>query len=268
MLGAIVGDIVGSRFEFNNHRSKDFELFTDKCFFTDDTIMTLAVAKCVADGYKQGNYKVVDDTIVRTMQNLGRKYPFAGWGGMFDQWLRLKHPYPYNSFGNGSAMRVSACGFFAKNVYEAGYLSDKVTRVSHNHPEGMKGARVVAQVINMCISGKGRSEIKNYIEQHYNIDFTCDSIRDTYEFNETCQRTVPQALVAFLESKSFEDAIRNAISVGGDSDTLAAITGSVAEAYYGVPKDIELKARKYLDKELLSILDYVYSVYEDKVNEE
>lgn len=268
MLGAIVGDIVGSRFEFNNHRSKNFELFTDKCFFTDDTIMTLAVAKCIADGYKQGNYKVVDQNIVPVMQKLGRKYPNAGWGGMFDQWLRLSNPYPYNSFGNGAAMRVSACGFFAKNIVDAAYLSDKVTRVSHNHPEGMKGARVVAEVINMLSNGVNRSVVRDYIASNYDINFTCDSIRDSYEFNETCQRTVPQALVAFLESRSFEDAIRNAISIGGDSDTVAAITGSVAEAYYGVPKDIELKARTYLDKTLTNILDYVYEVYEEKCSEE
>ena len=268
MLGAIVGDIVGSRFEFNNHRSKDFELFTKDCFFTDDTIMTLAVAKCVAAGYEKGNYKIVDETIVPTMQRLGKKYPNAGWGGMFNLWLGMKNPYPYDSFGNGAAMRVSSCGFFAKNIPEAAYLSDKVTRVSHNHPEGMKGARVVAEIISMILNGASRTAVRDYAAQNYNINFTCDSIRSTYQFNETCQETVPQAIVAFLESKSFEDAIRNAISVGGDSDTLAAITGSIAEAYYGVPKDIEATARTYLDKDLLGILDYVYGVYDTKVSEE
>lgn len=265
MLGAIVGDIVGSRFEFNNHRSKEFDLFTDRCFFTDDTLMTLAVAKSIAEGFDKQDYSIVDRTVIAYMQEMGRKYPYSGWGGMFNVWLRQSDPQPYNSFGNGAAMRVSACGFFAKNPSEINYLSDKVTRVSHNHPEGMKGARIVATVIYMCLRGYSMGAIKKFVSNNYDINFTCNSIRDTYEFNETCQRTVPQALVAFFESKNFEDAIRNAISIGGDSDTVAAITGSVAEAYYGVPEDVAEKAKSYLTPELLDILNYVYSVYERKV---
>lgn len=266
MIGAIIGDIVGSRFEFANYRSKDFELFSKDCFFTDDTIMTLAVAQCIAEAYMIDDSKHIDRSIVPTMQKFGRKYPYAGWGGMFSTWLTSKHPKPYNSFGNGAAMRVSACGFFAYTQEQACILSDKVTKVTHNHKEGMKGARCVSELIYLLHNAMlSKSGVKNFVEKNYGYDlnFTCDSIRDTYEFNETCQRTVPQAIVAFLDSKNFEDAIRNAVSIGGDSDTVAAITGSISEAYYGVPKEMELKARTYLDDFLKYTLDNVCVALKD-----
>ena len=253
MLGAIIGDIVGSRFEWNNHRSKDFELFTDECFFTDDSVMTLAVAKAILDC--KGDYTDLSDKAVAAMREVGRPYPDCGYGGTFGWWMYTEDPQPYNSFGNGSAMRVSACGFVAKTLDEASELSRKVTQVTHNHPEGIKGAEATAVAIFLARHGYTIPDIKDYVDTHYyKMNFTLDEIRDTYAFNETCQETVPQAIKAFLESVSFEDAIRNAISVGGDSDTLAAITGGIAQAYYGVPAACRERAISYLDERLLKIL--------------
>ena len=268
MIGAIIGDIAGSRFEFNNHRSKEFELFTDECNVTDDSIMTLAVAKAIMETGKnlkllsndsKNNYyyyKLLKSMTIRYMQKIGRKYPHCGYGGMFGQWIFSDNPKPYYSFGNGAAMRISPVGFIAPTEDEARKLSETITAVTHNHKEGMKGAEATVISIYMAKNGASKEEIRQKInEDYYNLNFTIDEIRDTYEFNETCQETVPQAIVAFLESDSFEDAIRTAISVGGDSDTLAAITGSIAEAYYGVPEDIKEKALTYLDTELRSIYD-------------
>lgn len=264
MIGAIIGDIAGSRFEFNNHRSKNFELFTPECRLTDDSIMTLAVAKAIMEARKNkefsisgfGNkfYTLVENMTVKYMQEIGRKYPYCGYGGMFGQWVFSNNPKPYNSFGNGAAMRVSPAGFVAKTEEEAKRLSAAVTAVTHNHAEGIKGAEAVAVAIFMARNGLTRNEIRKRINtDYYPLGFTIDEIRGTYQFNETCQGTVPQAIEAFLESSGFEDAIRTAISTGGDSDTLAAITGSIAEAYYGVPANIRDKALTYFDNELLSI---------------
>ena len=268
MIGAIIGDIVGSRFEFNNHRSKEFELFTDECNVTDDSIMTLAVAKAIMETGKnlkllsndsKNNYyyyKLLKSMTIRYMQEIGRKYPRCGYGGMFVRWIFSDNPMPYYSFGNGAAMRISPVGFIAPTEDEARKLSETITAVTHNHKEGMKGAEATVISIYMAKNGASKEEIRQKINKsYYKLNFTIDEIRDTYEFNETCKETVPQAIVAFLESKSFEDAIRIAISVGGDSDTLAAITGSIAEAYYGVPEDIKEKALTYLDEELRSIYD-------------
>lgn len=268
MIGAIIGDIVGSRFEFNNHRSKKFELFTDKCKVTDDSIMTLAVAKAIMETEKNLKllsnnsvsnfyyYELLRRMTIRYMQEIGRKYPYCGYGGMFGHWIFSDNPKPYNSFGNGAAMRISPVGFIAATEEEARILSERITAVTHNHNEGIKGAEATVISIYMAKNGASKEEIRQEInENYYNLNFTIDEIRDTYEFNETCQETVPQAIVAFLESNSFEDAIRTAISVGGDSDTLAAITGSIAEAYYGIPEDIKEKALTYLDADLRSIYD-------------
>ncbi len=252
MLGAIIGDIVGSIYEWNNHRSKDFELFSEDCFFTDDTIMTLAVAKALIES-KDDLSKLGYNTI-KYMQEIGRNYPDSGYGGNFYHFIFSDNPFPYNSFGNGAAMRVSACGLVSRSIEEAKLLSKKVTEISHNHPEGIKGAEAVSISIYLAKNGKSIDEIKKYIyDNYYKIEFTLDEIRETYTFNETCQNTVPEALEAFFESTSFEDAIRNAISIGGDSDTLAAITGSIAEAYYGIPTKIKEKALTYLDDRLLNI---------------
>jgi ADP-ribosyl-[dinitrogen reductase] hydrolase len=250
MIGAIIGDIVGSRFEFNNHRSKEFELFTDECEVTDDTIMTIAVAKAIIEtekiikplneqDYNDDYYAFLEAMTIKHMQEIGRKYPYCGYGGMFRHWIFSDNPKPYNSYGNGAAMRISPVGFTANSEEVAIKLSETVTATTHNHVEGIKGAETTTLAILMARQGAGKEKIRDKINKHYyNLNFTIDEIRDTYKFNETCQDTVPQAIVAFLESTSFEDAIRTAISVGGDSDTLTAITGSIAEAYYGVPEDI------------------------------
>ena len=253
MLGAIIGDIVGSRFEFRNNKSKEFELFNNKCTFTDDTVMTLAIAKAILNS--KSDYSDLSSLSIKYMQEVGRNYPSCGYGGSFGLWVFSNNPKPYNSFGNGAAMRVSPVGFVAKSLDQAISLSKKVTEVTHNHPEGIKGAEATAVAIYLARNGYNINDIKNYIDKHYyKMNFTLDEIRDTYKFNETCQDTVPQAIMAFLESTSFEDAIRNAISIGGDSDTLAAITGGIAEACYGIPKEIRNKALTYLDKRLLNIL--------------
>ena len=264
MIGAIIGDIVGSRFEWNNHRSKDFDLMPHQCFFTDDSIMSLAV--CDALMRCQPDFIDLGKQAVRSMQEIGRPYPNSGYGGSFYRWMYSDTPMPYNSFGNGAAMRVSACGYVAKSLEEAKRLSKAVTEVTHNHPEGIKGAEATAVAVYLARTGKGLLEIQDYITKNcYPMDFTLDSIRNTYQFNETCQNTVPQALEAFFESTGFEDAIRNAISIGGDSDTLAAITGAVAEAYYGVPASIRKLALTFLDKRLLKILMDFESLYPAKI---
>lgn len=252
MLGAIIGDIVGSRFEFHNHRSKDFKLFADDCFFTDDSVMTLAVAKAIMSC--KPDYSDLSEQAINCMQEVGRPYPNCGFGLGFLRWMYSDNPQPYRSYGNGAAMRVSPCGFIAKSLEEARILSRKVTEVTHNHPEGIKGAEATAVCIYLARVGKSITEIGDYVRaNYYPLDFTLDEIRPTYRFNETCQDTVPQAIEAFLESTSFEDAIRNAISVGGDSDTLAAITGGIAEAYYGISSNIAQRALSYLDDRLLAI---------------
>lgn len=267
MLGAMIGDIVGSRYEFNNHRSKDFELFAEDCFFTDDTVMTLAIAKALQESAP--DYADLEENTVRYMREIGRHYPDCGYGGRFNWWMFSSDPKPYYSFGNGAAMRVSACvdTIHQLNEEEVDLLLQKVrcvTGVTHNHPEGLKGAEATAMAAALAKAGRSIEEIRSYIDEHYyKVDFTLDEIRDTYRFNETCQGTVPQALAAFYESTDFEDAIRNAISIGGDSDTLAAITGTVAEEYYGIPAGLQERALQYLDDRLRSI----YEAYEGKWTE-
>jgi len=266
MLGAIIGDIVGSRFEFNNYRNKNFELFGDGCFATDDSIMTLAVAKAIMEAMKnvQQSIDVYDrdfhsrlfDFTVKYMQEIGRKYPNCGFGGMFYGWVFSDSPKPYNSYGNGAAMRISPVGFVAQSESDVSNLSRTVTAVTHDHEEGIKGATATAMAIYMARNGAQKNEIRKHItREYYPLDFKIDDIRSTYRFNETCQETVPQAIECFLESDSFEDSIRIAISLGGDSDTIAAITGAIAEAYYGVPVSLEEKALSYLDRELRMIYD-------------
>lgn len=266
MLGAIIGDIVGSRFEFKNHRSKNFDLFGEGCFATDDSIMTLAVAKAImeADKCKAPNVSwgdsafcaLLSELTVKYMQQIGRKHPDCGFGGMFCRWVFSGDPKPYNSFGNGAAMRISPISFIARSEEEVELLSETVTAVTHNHYEGIKGALATSIAIYMARKGSSKSQIRERIErEYYPLNFTIDEIRPTYRFNETCQETVPQSIQCFLESTSFEDAIRTAVSLGGDSDTIASITGGIAQAYYGIPDDIKEKALIYLDKELRSIFD-------------
>ena len=257
MLGAIIGDIVGSRFEWRNIKSKEFEFFHKDCFFTDDTVMAVAVADAIMRANKE--IETLANYAVESMQLIGRPYPKCGYGGNFYYWIYSDNPKPYGSFGNGAAMRVSACGFVANSLEEVMELSNAVTEVTHNHPEGLKGAEATAVTVFMAKSGYKKEEIKEYIvDNYYDMDFTLDEIRKSYTFDVSCQGSVPQALEAFFESESFEDAIRNAISIGGDSDTIAAITGGVAETYYGIPEEMAEKAKEYLDEELLEVVERFY----------
>ncbi|WP_321377261.1 ADP-ribosylglycohydrolase family protein [Trichococcus shcherbakoviae] len=268
MMGAIIGDIVGSRFEWNNHKDKHFELFTEDCRMTDDSIMTLAVAKAlmetekamesVAKGQERTNeyYILLEKMSVQYMQAFGRRYPDCGFSRAFFQWIISDDPQPYNSYGNGAAMRISPVAYVGRTEKEIQHLSETVTDVSHNHEEGLKGAEATAIAIFMARSGSSKDEIRNRIsENYYPLNFTLDGIRDAYRFTTDCQATVPQAIIAFLESTSFEDAIRNAVSLGGDSDTLAAIAGAIAEAHYGIPEQIKERALSYFDTELLSVYE-------------
>ena len=253
MLGAVLGDIAGSRFEWNNIKTKEFELFTNRCHITDDSVMTFAIAKAILDC--EDDYSDLGSKAVEWMQFYGRAFPNAGYGGSFANWLFEENPLPYNSWGNGAAMRVSPCGFAAKSLEEAIMLSKKVTEVTHNHPEGIKGAEATAVAIYLAKKGSSKEEIKSYINEHYyKIDFTLDEIRADYSFDVSCQGSVPQALEAFFEAKDYEDTIRNAISIGGDSDTLAAIAGGIAEAHFGIPDSIKIKGDKYVPDILLDIL--------------
>ena len=248
MLGAIVGDIVGSIYEFNNHRSKDFPLFGKGCNFTDDTVLTVAVADCLLN---QGNY-------AEYIKNYARKYPNRGYGGRFAQWIHSESMEPYNSWGNGSAMRVSAVGFAYNDLELVMNEAKRSAEVTHNHPEGIKGAQATAVAIYMARKGQSKEQIKAAIAKSfgYDLERTLDEIRPIYKFNESCQETVPEAIIAFLESTDFEDALRNGISLGGDSDTLTCITGGIAEAFYGgVPQDITEKALSYLSKGMYEVVE-------------
>ena len=255
MLGAIIGDIAGSRFEWGNMKSKDFELMTKEkgCRPTDDSVMSLAVAEAILAC--QGDYSDLGKQTVRSMQRLGRLYPDAGYGGMFSRWLKDQDPRPYHSYGNGAAMRVSPCGFAASSLEEAVELARKVTEVTHDHPEGIKAAEATASAIYLARTGKTLPEIREHIEKnYYAIDFTLDGIRPSYRFDVTCQGSVPQAFEALFESTGFEDAIRNAVSLGGDSDTIGAITGGMAQAVYGIPQNLRETALTFLDERQTDIL--------------
>jgi len=257
MLGAIIGDIVGSRFEFNNHLSTDFELFTAECDFTDDTICTIAVADAIIKAIPFAD----------SLHSWCRKYPYpkGRYGGNFARWVKSDNPQPYNSFGNGSAMRVSPCAWFADERQEALDNARKSAECTHNHPEGIRGALCVADCIFHARKSHTKEAIRNMVitDYGYALDSDCDAIRKTNSFNESCQVTVPQAIMCFLESADFESALRLAVSIGGDSDTIAAISSSIAEAYYQIiPKAIMEKAYSYLPDEMVNILkwcNYFYS---------
>lgn len=249
MIGAIIGDIVGSIYEWHNIKSKEFPFFHDRCFFTDDTVMTVAVA----EGLMNGGEK---DDFIDAMKKYGRMYPDAGYGGRFGSWLLTDSREPYHSWGNGAAMRTAAVGWWFDSLEETQAMAALAAGVTHDHPEGIKGAVSAAAAIFLARTGHGRAEIKEYVERKFGYDLnqTLDEIRPGYRFSERCQDTVPQAMIAFLESTDFEDAIRSAISLGGDSDTLAAITGGIAEAAYGVPRELKDKAWEYLAEPLREVL--------------
>lgn len=246
MIGAITGDIVGSIYEWDNIKTTEFPLFDERCFFTDDTVMTIAVADWLMRG---GN---LEDTL----KTYGRKYPKAGYGGMFKDWLRSEASKPYNSWGNGSAMRVSPVGWLFDTIEETVNVARQTAEVTHNHPEGIKGAQAVALCVFLARNGESKESIKDSIQMlfEYDLERTCDEIRPNYLFDGSCQGTVPEAIIAFLESDNFESAIRLAISLGGDSDTLACITGSIAEAFYGIPHWIKKEALTRLTDELRDVV--------------
>jgi type I restriction enzyme M protein len=277
MYGAILGDIVGSRFEFNNLKSKDFEFITKDSEITDDSIMTIAIKK-VLDEYsidrfkfqkspdidsKEFRYKFEKDIII-AMRAFGRKYPNGGYGGHFYDWLFSEDSNliysPYNSCGNGSAMRVSSVINFAETLEEAETLAMLTAEVTHNHPEGIRGAQAIAGAGFLLKAGSSKEDVKKYIERkYYDLNFTLDGIRKSYSFYETCQDSVPQAIVAFLESNSLEDAIRNAVSIGGDSDTIACIAGALAEAFYGITEEQKKMVNDKLPEDLKEIMTWYVS---------
>jgi len=253
MNGAILGDIIGSRFEFSNIKSKRFELFPADTFFTDDSVMTIAVASALMRWTRSGGN--LERITVEEMRRLGWAYPAVGYGETFRDWLECDDPKPYGSWGNGAAMRVSPCGWVGRSVGEVQQLSAAVTSVTHNHPEGLKGAEAVAVCVFLARTGKSQQEIAAYVrENYYPIDFTLDLIREDYCFDVSCQGSVPQALEAFFEATGFLDAVRNAISIGGDSDTIGAITGSIAEARWGIPHRILDWVRMKLPDDLYEIV--------------
>lgn len=252
MLGALVGDIIGSVYEFANTKSTDFELFTPWSSYTDDSVMTLAVAKwLVEDEAHTIHY------LIFCMQELGNRYPNAGYGGNFGWWLRQDEPQPYNSWGNGAGMRASPVGLYAKTLDEALALAAITASVSHNHPEGVKGAQAVATCVFLAKEGKTKEEIKVYVESTfgYNLNRKIAEIRPRYEFDVSCQGSVPEAIIAFLEGNSFEEVIRLAVSLGGDSDTIGAMAGAIAACIYPIPNHITEKCKAILTEDLREIED-------------
>lgn len=262
MLGAIIGDIVGSRFEFHNTKRKDFDFFNAGCTFTDDTVMTVAVAEAIMSSKNTAELK---QNTVACMRRLGQAYPHRGYGGMFGQWLITENPQPYKSFGNGAAMRISPVGFLARSAEAVKKLSAAVTEVTHNHPEGLKGAEAIAMAIYWARQNEDKEDIFQFIARYYypvlkTRELTYESLHENYSWeyglgSVTCQDSVPQAIACFHESKSFEDAIRLAVSIGGDSDTIAAMAGGIAEAYYGIPKEIEECAYTFLPEEFKTVIE-------------
>lgn len=253
MLGAIIGDIAGSVYEFDNIKTTEFELLGPHTYFTDDTVMTCAVAKGLMEGF--GNEHASRACIISAMQHYGRKYPDAGYGGNFNRWIWENDPLPYNSWGNGSAMRVSSAGWFYDSLEEVEGYAKVSAEVTHNHPEGIKGAQAVAAAVYLARTGFSKQHIRGYIENTYGYDlsFSCNDIRPNYTFDVSCQDTVPPAFAAFFEGETFEEVIRLAVSLGGDSDTLAAIAGSMAEAIYAIPDDLAEKALAKLEDPLTCI---------------
>ncbi len=250
IIGAICGDIVGSVTEFRPIKTKDFKLFRKESTFTDDTIMTLAIA----------NWLIKDksscDVLIRELQYWGNKYPNAGYGGMFSRWIRDVNPKPYGSWANGSAMRVSPCAWVGETLEEVQDLAYKSAAVTHNHPEGIKGALATADAIYLARIGAKKEEIKSHIEARYEYDLSrsVEDIRPIYSFDVSCAGSVPESIICFLEARDFEDTIRNAVSLGGDADTQAAIAGSIASAYWDVPNRIAFKAIHRLNYDLLNVL--------------
>ena len=255
MYGAILGDVVGSPYEFRNIKTKEFPLFSRSSRFTDDTAMTVAVAEALLDAQGKGREER-REAVTRSLRKWGWRYPDAGYGGRFFGWLYADDPRPYNSWGNGSAMRVSSAGWLFDTLEETREAAADTACVTHNHPEGIKGAECTAAVIWLARHGSTKAEIREYVEKEfYPLDMTCDGIRPSYRFDVSCQGTLPPAVTAFLEGNDFEDVVRTAVSLGGDSDTLACIAGAMAEAFYGVPDRLITECRARLPEDMLQVVD-------------
>lgn len=257
MYGAILGDIIGSPYEFDQgNKSKDFPLFSPDSTYTDDSVMTLAVADAFMSIAPNAEDSDIHRQLVQSMQCFGHAFPYAGYGGMFCRWLKDTNPRPYGSYGNGSAMRVSSAAWLFDDLETVRHMARLSAEVTHNHPEGIKGAEATASAIFLARSGSTKAEIKAYIQQqfHYDLSRTCDEIRPAYRHVESCQETVPEAITAFLEGDSFEDVIRTAVSLGGDCDTLTCIAGSIAEGFYGVPEELKQQCRERLPEDLREVL--------------
>ena len=257
MYGAILGDMIGAPYEFDRgSKSKDFPLFSRGSEYTDDTVMTVAVAEALLDAAGMSD-ESVRELLVTRMRWWGRRYPDAGYGGMFWRWLRTKDPRPYGSFGNGSAMRVSSAGWLYDTLEETRHMARLTAGVTHDHPEGIKGAEAVASAVFLARTGCSKDGIRAYVTEEFGYDLsrTCDQIRPGYSFTATCQGTVPEAVTAFLEGNGLEDVIRTAVSLGGDTDTIACIAGGIAEAYYGVPEDLKAECLGRLTGEMIRVLE-------------
>ena len=257
MIGAILGDMIGAPYEFDRSpKTKEFPLFSRGTEFTDDSVMTVAVAEALMDSLGKSDDEI-RAALVSSMRKWGKRYPDAGYGGRFYHWLRAKNPAPYGSYGNGSAMRVSAAGWLFDTLEETRRIARLTAEVTHNHPEGIKGAEATASAIFLARTGAGKDEIKDYIisEFGYDLSRTCDEIRPTYHHVESCQKTVPEAITAFLEGTGFEDVTRTAVSLGGDCDTLTCIACSIGEAFYGIPDEMVAECRKRLLDDMLAVLD-------------
>ncbi len=266
MYGAISGDIIGSPYEFDRgNKTKDFPLFSFDSDWTDDSVMTIAVAEALINTLGQDD-ETIKAALVESMQKWGHKYPFAGYGTKFSVWLRAKSPKPYGSYGNGSAMRVSSAGWLYDTLEETRHTARLTAEVTHNHPEGIKGAEATAAIIYLSRTGCSKDEIKAYIirEFGYDLSRTCDEIRPTYHHVESCQQTVPEAITAFMEGTDFEDVIRTAVSLGGDCDTLTCIAGGMAEAFYGIPNFIKRECQARLHEDMLEICDRFEMMLEAK----
>lgn len=256
MYGALLGDMIGAPYEFDRgNKSKEFPLFCENSRFTDDSVMTIAVAEALLDS------RFLDDdsiraALIKSMRKWGKKYPDAGYGRKFLCWLREKDPKPYGSCGNGSAMRVSAAGWLFDTLEETREKARLTAEVTHDHPEGIKGAEAASSAIFLARTGRSKEEIRDYIVQEFGYDLsrTCDQIRPSNYHNESCQKTVPEAITAFLEGTDFEDVIRTAVSLGGDCDTLTCIAGSIAEAFYGVPAILKAECRRRLPEDMAYVL--------------
>lgn len=265
MLGSIIGDIVGSIYEFNNIKTKDFPLFSDRCEFTDDSILTLATAEWLLDGGKP------DESGAYYLRHaLRNPSPMGAYGSSFVRWIQRASQgdtAPYNSCGNGSAMRVGPVGWAYDTREEVLAAAKASADCTHNHPEGVKGAQATALCIMMARQGATKQEMRREIETTfgYDLSLTCDELRRTYDWEATCQGTVPQAICAFLEGQDFEDCVRNAISIGGDSDTLGCITGSIAEAYYGIPRDLRERTLSFLPADYRALVEQFESRFGSKI---